>query len=1182
MKLQRLHLKAFGAFSDRTLDLSGGNWGLHLIHGPNEAGKSTTLRAMTQLLYGIDTKTSDAFLHPMQNLRIGATLSNGGEDLSFYRRKGNKATLLAADEKTPLPEDALLPYLGGVDGETFRNLFGLTHEQLVRGGEALVQGEGDVGQALFSAAAGMGSLRALLQSLESDAGELFKPNASKPRINAALAQLAATRKAVKAAQLASGAWDALERERKTAEERRAEIDQHLRDARTDLARLKRIQEALPLVAQRHELLESLAPFGGAVLLTQDFSERRMNCQHASANAREILSTAEQAIVHLKHELAPLSVNTSLLAREDEIEKLYQNLGVNEKARNDLERKIAPELNRMRDEAERTLHQLRPHWTLEQAEELRLPPGQKHRLAELDKRGQSCRDAVEHAVVALEQVQRQRERAAAERALLDDALDTATLEATLKRIRQSGDSELSLREHEARLEALQRSIASGIARLGHWSGTMEALEKLPVPTAATIEQFRLDLGDSARAATEADKQLAALEDESSRAASELADYQRRHHAPSLEALEEVRRRRQQGWLFARTAWEAAIPPHQVSDPEARALVESTRVQHPEVSNLADVVAALLSGADELSDRLRTEADRVAQRAQLENTVASLSAKVEKLRGLQAATTAQHHENEEAWRALWAPVGIQPLSPSEMAAWRKSFDGLLSEIAANHETARAVQVASATIAVQRSELERALDDCGVTPIPTDLSLAALLERAEIALARQREIAQQRVHVERTLDKLEGTDVPAAEANLAREQADQDKWREDWSEMMQGIGARGDALGAEAAAIVEAIDEVLHKYARSVELQQRADFILRDDADFRREVRALASAVGYDEEGDEAIILQSLYLALKQNREASGRQSNLTKQLRAEEERERSAQAALIRAESEMSALCAEARVADPTALPDAEKASAERQRIEARLRETEKQLAALCPGQGMEAITVMVATEEADSIARTMDCLGERIEDLDKERLALQESIGEIKTKLSQMNGGSQAADAAAEAQSLIATIAEDAEEYARLRIATFALNRAIEHYRAANQEPLLARAGEIFQTLTLGSFVELRADVDDKDRHVLHGVRAESGAPVDVAGMSEGTADQLYLALRIASLERHLERHAPIPFILDDILVNFDDARAAAALDVLAALSERTQVIYFTHHQHLVELAKAKVGKKTLFVHALNG
>ena len=89
-------------------------------------------------------------------------------------------------------------------------------------------------------------------------------------------------------------------------------------------------------------------------------------------------------------------------------------------------------------------------------------------------------------------------------------------------------------------------------------------------------------------------------------------------------------------------------------------------------------------------------------------------------------------------------------------------------------------------------------------------------------------------------------------------------------------------------------------------------------------------------------------------------------------------------------------------------------------------------------------------------------------------------------------------------------------------------------------------------------------------------------MSEGTADQLYLALRIASLERHLERHAPIPFILDDILVNFDDARAAAALEVLAALSERTQVIYFTHHQHLVELAKAKVGEKTLFVHALNG
>ncbi len=1182
MKLQRLHLKAFGAFTDRSLDLSGGKEGLHLIHGPNEAGKSTTLRAITQLLYGIETRTADDFLHRMAELRIGATLTNEKQSITLYRRKGNKATLLAEDEKTALPDDALAPYSGGVDVDAFRNLFGLTHDQLVQGGQALVQGEGDVGQALFSAASGMGHLRALLAKLDSDAGELFKPGAAKPRINSALARLAIARKTVKFAQLSSREWEALDGERKAAEARRAELDDRLREARAEQARLKRIHEALPLVSQRATLLEALAPLAATVLLPPDFSERRIHAQTAARNAGETLVQTGAAIARLKRELEPLHVNALLLAREDEIEKLHQDLGVNEKARNDLERKLAPELARLRDEAERTLHHLRPHWSIEQAEELRLPPGQKQRLAELDRRGQSCRDGLHHANVALDQLQRQRELAVAELAVVGVATDTALLDAALKRSRQSGDRESALRDHEARAESLHQLIASGIARLGHWSGTMEALELLSVPSAESIEQFRLDMGESIRAAAEAEKQLAAIEAERARAESDLAAYQREHHAPSLEALEEARGLRQQSWAFARAAWEGATPPDQVATPEASAIVEDVRARHPEVQNLADAVAALVTDADELSDRLRTEAERVAQRAQLESAVAALGEKCAKQHAVHAATLASHQKLEKAWKALWQPADIEPRTPAEMAAWRKSFDALQSEIAALHETAKSLKALRASNVTQRAELEAVLEGCGLDCLPAESSLAALIDHAEVALARQREITQQRAHMEKTLDKLERVDCPAAEGALARAREEEEAWRDAWSAMMQAIGARPDAVGAEALAIVEAIDEVLTKHASSVELQQRVDFILRDDANFRSEARALASTVGLAVEGDEYAIVRALYQALKQNREANGEQKRLTKQLHDEEERHRAAEAALARAEGELAALCVEARVEDAAALPDAEKGSNERQRIEDALRDIEKRLLVLYPGIAIASIDELVAAEDSDALMPALLALEERLDELKIEHDALLISIGTLENRLAQMNGGSQAADAAVETQSLIATIAEDAEEYARLRVAHFTLNRAIERYRAANQEPLLSRAGEIFQTLTLGSFAELRADVDDRDRHVLLGVRAETASLVEVAGMSEGTADQLYLALRIASLERHLERHAPIPFILDDILVNFDDARATAALDVLATLSERTQVIYFTHHQHLVELAKAKVAKQTLFVHALSG
>jgi uncharacterized protein YhaN len=154
------------------------------------------------------------------------------------------------------------------------------------------------------------------------------------------------------------------------------------------------------------------------------------------------------------------------------------------------------------------------------------------------------------------------------------------------------------------------------------------------------------------------------------------------------------------------------------------------------------------------------------------------------------------------------------------------------------------------------------------------------------------------------------------------------------------------------------------------------------------------------------------------------------------------------------------------------------------------------------------------------------------------------------------------------------------LASVILQRAIERYRGKNQGPVLQRGSRIFSQLTLGSFAGLRDDYDDKGQAVLVGVRPDGRTTLGVEGMSDGTRDQLYLALRLASLEYYLEQNAPMPFIVDDILVQFDDARAAAALRVLAELSDRTQVIFFTHHEHLLEVARTHVDNGKAFFHRL--
>jgi len=80
---------------------------------------------------------------------------------------------------------------------------------------------------------------------------------------------------------------------------------------------------------------------------------------------------------------------------------------------------------------------------------------------------------------------------------------------------------------------------------------------------------------------------------------------------------------------------------------------------------------------------------------------------------------------------------------------------------------------------------------------------------------------------------------------------------------------------------------------------------------------------------------------------------------------------------------------------------------------------------------------------------------------------------------------------------------------------------------------------------------------------------------------LYLALRLASLQVHLDTHAPIPLIVDDCLIQFDDARSAAALQILSELGEHTQVILFTHHQHLIDLAQSNLLPGRYHIHRLD-
>ena len=141
------------------------------------------------------------------------------------------------------------------------------------------------------------------------------------------------------------------------------------------------------------------------------------------------------------------------------------------------------------------------------------------------------------------------------------------------------------------------------------------------------------------------------------------------------------------------------------------------------------------------------------------------------------------------------------------------------------------------------------------------------------------------------------------------------------------------------------------------------------------------------------------------------------------------------------------------------------------------------------------------------------------------------------------------------LAQLQEEYDAIALAMTALEQANTTLQNRFSPALGARAAEIFAALTAGKYdkVLLSSDLS---------LSAEAaGDPMSrsIQQLSQGAADQLYLAVRLAICDMVLPAEKHVPLILDDALVTFDDDRLRAALDYLLAESKNRQILLFTCH-----------------------
>ena len=1173
MRILEFRIIAYGPFTDKVIELSGGKQGFHVIYGLNEAGKSSALRALRNLFYGIPERSTDDFLHPYGKMRIGAAIQSGkGDVLEFVRRKGRRNTLRSGDDKTVIEEFLLNKFLNGVDADLFVSLFGIDHADLVRGGKEIIRGAGSMGQVIFAAGSGTSNLRGLQEQLKSQADGFFTPTGRKKKINEAIGKISNNRKVLRDAQLPGQQWAAHDQALNHALAHKQTVETDLAKKRRALHRFERIQEALPVIAKRKERLNEFRTYATAVRLPQGFRDQRVDLSQELRVSENDRDQARNSTEALQKELSELQISESLLENSTVIEEIHREFGSQHKAAGD-RIQLETRMSVLLGEAGEILRGLRDDLTLDHAEKLRIKKSEAARIQDLGTRFerivtriQTAREAIPTLTHRIAGIDRKLEK-------LGTARQIDPLKHAISRAEEYGALEKHYGKERSEIRSELKTLEVALGKQTLWSGSVEQLEGLPVPSLEIIILFEDQNAEAEFKCVSLKKDFEKIERTLADVERQIDELRLQQEVPSEQDLQKARERRGRGWRLISPTLEGKP----VLDEEIHDYIKGVG----DSKTLSAAFENSVRKADEIADRLRREADRVAAKAKLLADQTSHNKERDRLKTeIDVAEKAQQKLVKE-WMRIWQPAEITPRSPKEMRAWAQDHKALAAKAKEIRERQAKVDRLKDEIDVHFKSLNQCLKKL-LEPHSTEgETLADLIQRCKRVIRAEDEMYNtiKQLQSEKAQRKQE---LAEAQARVDSSEQELSQWQKEWEQAVLPLGLDVDAVPAQANAVMEDLNTLFGKLKDANILQKRIHSINRDADEFAVKVSGLVDAVAGDLKelpaGDATLELnRRLTLA----RTAQSQRQTLGKQLAQEQSRMDKAVGRIAEIETRLKGMCEEAGCERYEDLPEAERKSEKRKQIEAELNTLDERLHQLSAGATIDDFINQALTVDPDDIDGEISRLTAETETLNREKSELDQRIGSERTELGKMDGSARAAELAEEIQLLLGGLENDVEQYARLKIASKILNQAIERYRNKSQEPILKRTTELFKQITGGSFQGVRAEFDDTGQPVLVGVRPGGKEIVPVEGMSDGTADQLYLALRLAGLQDYLERNEPIPFIVDDILIKFDDDRAVAALRALEGLSEQTQVIFFTHHRHLLELARKNVDASVLIEHTLN-
>jgi hypothetical protein len=242
--------------------------------------------------------------------------------------------------------------------------------------------------------------------------------------------------------------------------------------------------------------------------------------------------------------------------------------------------------------------------------------------------------------------------------------------------------------------------------------------------------------------------------------------------------------------------------------------------------------------------------------------------------------------------------------------------------------------------------------------------------------------------------------------------------------------------------------------------------------------------------------------------------------------------------------------------------------------EGQLRARHPEATLDELTEELASRDREQLDVDLDAAKDALSEADDAVTATQEDAIDAKSVINELTGRTGADALQQEVSQATAKVLYIVEDYVTTRLMHHLLTQELRAYLESHQNPVLERAGSYLSLLTQGRYTGLRADGEGTNRSLV--VIGADESDYETTALSEGTASQLYLALSLAGVleieqERRQAGQETVPIMLDDVLMAFDDERAATALNLLAEIGGEQQIVLFTHHSAVKERAGTIAG-----------